>query len=112
MNITINGRKTTFSGQNITITNGKVIIDGKEANVDEFATDKVFNIVVHGDVDSISGEFTDVTVEGSAGTISTISGDVEVNGDVDGNIKTVSGDVDVNGDVDGNVSTVSGDINN
>ena len=43
------------------------------------------------------------------GKIKTMSGDVDVDGNVSGDIQTMSGDVDC-GDVSGNIKTMSGGV--
>lgn len=102
--ITINGN--TFSGSNIIVTNGKVIINGKDVTPDS----KEINISVVGNIEQLKVDACNkVYVEGNVQSISTQSGDVEVSGDVDGSISTMSGDVDC-GHVKGSVSTMSGDI--
>lgn len=103
-NVTINGK--TYSGNNIIISNGKVIVDGAEqSEVLEH------NIVVNvtGDVQSLETTSGDVNVIGGVSNIQTTSGDVQCES-VSGDVKTVSGDVNVRGNVAGNVKTVSGDI--
>ena len=102
--ITINGN--TFSGSNIIVTNGKVLINGKDVTPDS----KEINISVVGNIEQLKVDACNkVSVEGNVQSISTKSGDVEVSGDVDGSISTMSGDVDC-GHVKGSVSTMSGDI--
>lgn len=102
--ITINGN--TFSGTNIIVTNGKVLINGKDVTPDS----KEINISVVGNIEHLKVDACNkVSVEGNVQSISTQSGDVEVSGDVDGSISTISGDVDC-GHVKGSVSTMSGDI--
>ena len=102
--ITING--DNFSGNNITMNGNKIFIDGKEHKT----TDKIVNILVHGDVKSITAPgANEVIVSGSCDIIKTTSGDIEVGGDV-GTITATSGDVKVDGEVGGNVTTMSGDV--
>lgn len=102
--ITINGN--TFSGSNIIVTNGKVLINGKDVTPDS----KEINISVVGNIEQLKVDACNkVSVEGNVQSISTKSGDVEVSGDVDGSISTMSGDVDC-GHVKGSVSTMSGDV--
>lgn len=87
-NMTINGK--TYSGNNIIISNGKVIVDGAEqSEVLEH------NIVVNvtGDVQSLETTSGDVQCESVSGDVKTVSGDVNVRGNVAGNVKTVSGDI-------------------
>lgn len=103
--IFVNG--VSYSGKSITIKNNQVIIDGK--NVDP-QDSKVITIVVEGDITHLNADRCDsISVTGSTGSISTMSGDVTVGGEVHGNVKTMSGDVDC-GDIGGEVSTMSGDI--
>lgn len=102
--ITINGN--TFSGSNIIVTNGKVLINGKDVTPDS----KEINISVVGNIEQLKVDACNkVNVEGNVKSISTQSGDVEVSGDVDGSISTMSGDIDC-GHVKGSVSTMNGDI--
>ncbi len=102
--ITINGN--IYSGNSIVVTNGKVIINGKDVTPDS----KEINISVVGDIEQLKVDACNkVSVEGSVKSISTLSGDVEVSGDVDGSISTMSGDVDC-GHVQGSISTMSGDV--
>lgn len=102
--ISINGN--TYSGSNIVVTNGKVIINGKDVTPDS----KEINISVEGHIDELKIDACNkVSVVGSVKSLATQSGDVEVVGDVDGNIKTMSGDVDC-GMVGGSISTMSGDV--
>lgn len=102
--IIING--ISYSGNNITIQNGKVIVDGKNLTPE----DKEINILIEGNIDSVKVDYcNELLIKGDAGNISTVSGDVSVLGKVTGSIMTTSGDVDCT-TISGNVSTVSGDI--
>ena len=102
--IKINGN--IHSGNSIVITNGRVVINGKDVTPDS----KDINISVVGDIEQLKVDYCNkVSIEGSVKTIATQSGDIEVTGDVDGNISTMSGDVDC-GHVQGSVSTMSGSI--
>lgn len=103
-NISINGTK--YQGNNIVVSNGKVIIDGKDFTPDT----KQINISVEGNIEELNVDTCDkVTVTGNVKHIFTTSGDVDVNGNVAMGIQTVSGDVDC-GDVSGSISTVSGSV--
>lgn len=109
--VSVNGKRLSVSGQDISIVNDQIIVDGKVLDLDEYGKNtKVFNIVIEGDVQSVSGAFADIKVTGNVGSASSTSGDVTVDGDVTGSVNSVSGDVRVNGSISGNVSTVSGDI--
>ncbi len=102
--ININGKE--YSGSNLQIVNGIVKIDGKVVE----SHDKKINIYVTGDITMLSVDSCDsLEITGEVKSVSSISGDVVINGNVDGNINTVSGDVKCRNH-DGNATTVSGDI--
>jgi hypothetical protein len=50
--ITVNGRKISFTGSNMTITNGKVFVDGKLMQGTE-QNEKEINIIVEGNIDKL-----------------------------------------------------------
>ncbi len=100
--ITINGRQ--FTGRNVSISNGKITVDGATQE-GELAGD--INVVVHGDIDKLENSCGTVTAN-NVGSINTQSGDVEC-GNVSGSVKTMSGDIEC-GNVGGNIDTMSGDI--
>lgn len=103
--ISVNG--IPYHGNNISVINGRVIIDG----VDVTSEQKVINITVYGDLQCINGEFSTITVHGNVTNgIKNGSGDISITGNVNGNIKTGSGDVNIEGSVTGDVETGSGDI--
>lgn len=109
--VKINGKTYKVEGH-ISIINGEIFANGKKVvNYEELDTDqKTINIAVEGDVEEIDVEVCDtITVSGNVKNIKTMSGDVDVQGCVEGDIKTMSGDVDC-GDVGGDVSSMSGDI--
>jgi hypothetical protein len=107
--IVINGK--TYFGNSISISNGKVIIDGKESEPGE-SNGKIINITVTGNVEKLVVDVCDkISISGSVNSIKTVSGDVDVSGNVAGSINTMSGDVDC-GQVSGSVSTMSGNIKN
>lgn len=102
--INING-STFYGGRNITINNGRVIIDGKDLTPDA----KNISIQVNGDVHEMSVDACNqVDIHGSVGQISTLSGDVICHA-VSGDVNTMSGDVRCQ-NVGGSVKTMSGDI--
>lgn len=104
--VKING--VSYNGNNVTIINGKVIVDGKDMTPDA----KNITIHVDGDISKLSVDICDkLSVTGNVNDLSTVSGDVSVGGNVGQNVKTVSGDVKC-GNIAGKVTTVSGDIKN
>jgi hypothetical protein len=60
--ININGKTIHTNGSSISINNNQLYIDGKLQDQGDV---KVFNITVEGDVGSISGGFSDITVGGN-----------------------------------------------
>ncbi|MCK9445694.1 hypothetical protein M0Q50_02250 [bacterium] len=104
-NITINGNNIV--GRNITITNNKIIIDGKDVSPDS----KTIDIKIEGDIENFEVDYCNkIEIIGNTKDIRTSSGDVDITGNVTGNINTSSGDVDIAGDVQGSINTSSGDV--
>jgi len=108
----INGKRFDLgsAARNVSVVNGKVIVDGKHIDLDGFADTPVFNITIEGNVDKVDGEFSTVKVIGNTGDVKTMSGDVRVEGDVVGSVSTMSGDAKIKGNVGGSVKSMSGDI--
>lgn len=103
--VTINGK--TYIGNNIIVSNGKIMIDEKNVTSD----DKVINITVNGNIDSLKVDTCNkLEIIGNVTNVNTVSGDVDINGDVNGSIQTVSGDIKCK-NVGGSINTLSGDIN-
>ncbi len=106
MAVIINGVRIS-GGNNITIRNGRVIVDGADVT----PSDKQINIAVQGNVTRLEVDCCDrIGIAGSAGAVSTQSGDVEVRGDITGSVNTMSGSVECGGSISGNVSTMSGSV--
>jgi hypothetical protein len=102
--IRING--VTISGNSIQVKNGSIFVDGK---VVETGDAKQIRIEVDGSIERLNADSCDsITVSGSAGSVSTMSGDVTC-GNVEGAVSTMSGDIRC-GNIGGSVSTMSGDI--
>lgn len=100
--VIIGGR--TFSGQNVSINNDIVTVDGVEQDGTLSAPIYV-NITGH--VEELHNSSGTVTAD-YVGSISTQSGDVNCK-DVGGSVSTMSGDVHCD-HVTGSVSTMSGDV--
>ncbi len=101
-------RRISITGRNISISNGKIIVDGKEIDTGD---DKNIVLEVTGDVGKIEADIcAQITVTGNAGAITTSQGDIKVQGDVDGSLQTSQGDIEVGGSVNGNATTSMGDI--
>ena len=103
-NININGK--SYIGNSLIISNGKVIVDGKDVSPES----KTITIQVDGNIAQLNVDNANkVSVIGNVEKLSTMSADVEVSGMVKGNISTMSGDVEC-GDVHGGISTMSGNV--
>lgn len=107
--VTVNGNVFQTNGSSFSINgNGNVIINGETVLTVESKNIEV-NIV--GDVENLQTTSGDINVEGVVnGSVKTVSGDIQVKGGVTGDVQTVSGDVK-SPQISGNVKTVSGNIN-
>jgi hypothetical protein len=106
--IRINGK--TFHGNSVVVNNGRIIVDGKPVDDNDIVQSKNISIVVEGDINEIKADVVDtITVHGSAKTIKTTNGDVEIGGDVSGDIDTTNGNIKC-GNVGGSVKTLNGNI--
>lgn len=109
--IVINGNRFHYNG-NLSIINGKYYVDGKEVkDWSEFTKDqKEISITIEGNVNKLDVDCCDmIHVNGNVGKVKATSGDIEIEGNVDGDVQTVSGDICC-GNVGGDASTVSGNI--
>jgi len=120
--ITLNG--VMYTGNSLIVkADGTVIIDGvvQDGAINGYDICIDVDGDVDGDVERIETTSSYVScrdasrVETVSGgvyccDVQTVSGDVDVSGDVLCDIKTTSGDVSVDGSVGGSVTTMSGDI--
>jgi hypothetical protein len=105
--VAINGVTITTSDKScsISVRNGRVVVDGEDVTPDT----KEITVSVQGDVSMLEVDVCEkVSITGSAGTISTKSGDVQC-GDVTGDVHTNSGDVHC-GAIAGSIKTKTGDV--
>lgn len=108
--LTINGKPYEIPECNnyISVDKKRVILNGKE-----FKKFKEKEIYISSEGDIINLEVytcKTIIVNGNVEALRTGSGDVYVEGNVNGDINTTGGNVKCNGSIGGNVSTVSGDI--
>jgi len=101
--ITVNGQ--TFVGNNVSVVNGEVIVDGKKVAAPE---GKVINIAVQGDIESLKVDRGSVNVTGSVGSVAVTQGDVECGG-VKGKVEIDQGNLEC-GDIFGDVSVNMGNV--
>lgn len=74
--VTINGK--TYSGNNIVVSNNKVIIDGKDITPDS----KQININVEGNITDLKVDCCDkISIKGNVGSTTSFSGDLFKKGD-------------------------------
>ena len=109
MKITSNGSRVVidgrvFSGNNVSISNGKVVIDGVAQDGDLTGP---INVEVHGDIQSLDNGQGDVKAY-NIGSVKIGQGDIEC-GDIKGDAKTGMGDIRCSV-VHGNAKTGMGDI--
>lgn len=112
--VTVNGVR--IPGRSVSMTNGVLFVDGKryEEKADDGAAIhyKELTLVISGNVrGSVSTTSGKVQVSGGCETAKSVSGDVEIEGDVSGDVSSISGDVRVTGSVTGKASSVSGRVN-
>ena len=118
--VTINGK--TYVGNNVMVSNGKVIIDGTPyddndnkgiyinvtGDISYFKVDRCNEITITGNVKEFKNGSGDVRIGGDVDTVSCGSGDIDIQGNAQ-TIETGSGDVKVLGSVM-SVVTSSGNI--
>lgn len=105
-NVTINGINITGSANSVVIKNNKVYVDGKDVTPSE----KEINIEVHGNVNSINADSVSrIVITGNTEYAKTMSGSIDVHGNVLGDASTMSGDIRC-GNINGSVKTISGNI--
>ena len=113
MKIIRNGNcRTIIGGGTVTITDGKVTVNGKTVEGLEGSDDeKVINITIEGDVDRLEVDYCkSIKVTGNAKRVHTSYGDIEIGGDVSGDVHTNMGGITC-GNVEGDCHTNMGSIN-
>ena len=109
--ITINGNN--YSGNSISVANGKIIVDGKDVTPDS----REINIIVKGDINELTVDSCNkVSITGNVKNVTLKSGDIDIAGNVTDSIQTVSGNVGCGnvgygyGNVGGSIATMSGNV--
>ena len=94
-------------GQTIVVHDNKIIVDGKDVTPDT----KEIHITVSGRVEHLTADICNqISITGDTGSVSTQTGNIKVDGNVNSCVRTISGNVHAKGKIVGNISTVSGDI--
>lgn len=108
-----NGKTVMVNGGTMTITNGKILIDGKPLSELEVVdvNEKVINITIQGNVERLEVDYCkQITINGDCKRVKTQNGNIDISGDVDGDVHTSMGSITC-GNVNGDVHTSMGNIN-
>ena len=95
--------------KSISTSYGRGNVNIQIGNCSVTSGDPVVNISVEGDAGDVNNVAGDVNVSGNCKTIKTTSGDIKA-GNVNGGVSSISGDIEISGNVGGDVKTTSGDI--
>lgn len=105
--ININGK--SYKGNNVTISNGEVWIDGKLAD-DINKDEKIINITISANIQKLDiDNCNKLEINGNCKDVTSKNGDIKINGSVDGNVNSKNGNI-VCGKVSGDVETKNGNI--
>ena len=97
-----------YEGKSISITDGKVIIDGKRVDT---GNAKEIKIEVHGDIEVLDVDICDyVTVDGNVGDVKLSQGDITIKGSAMDSVTNSQGDITIGGDLNGDAKNSMGNI--
>lgn len=88
----VNGRYVNLTGQNITITDGGIFVNGKPLEEFDESQVPVLRIEITGNVESLTTENGEVTVNGRVGTVVSKNGNVMC-GKIMGDCDTKNGNI-------------------
>ena len=88
----VNGRYVNLTGQNITITDRGMFVNGKPIEEFDDSQVPVLRIEITGNVESLTTENGEVTVNGRVGTVVSKNGNVNCQ-TVEGNVESKNGNV-------------------
>ncbi|WP_338978163.1 hypothetical protein [Fusobacterium nucleatum] len=95
-----------IKGNNISIINNKIFVDGKEIETEE----KVINIIVEGNLDKLEVDCCNsIKVNGVTKDVEVSNGNITISGDVKGNVNNINGNI-IAKVINGNCKTINGDI--
>jgi hypothetical protein len=104
--VTINGKN--YKGNNVSVINNEVFIDGKRADQTEDA--KVINITIEGSIQELDVDYCDkLEITGDCGSVTSKNGNIQVKGNVSGDVTNKNGNI-VCRDVGGDAETKNGDV--
>ena len=102
----IKNSSISIEGNNVSIINNKIFVDGKEIETEE----KVINIIVEGNLDKLEVDCCNsIKVNGITKDIEVSNGNIAISGDVKGNVNNVNGNI-IAKVINGNCKTINGDI--
>lgn len=104
----VNGRYVNLTGQNITITDRGMFVNGKPIEQFDESQVPVLRIEITGNVESLTTENGEVTVNGRVGTVVSKNGNVNCQ-TVEGNVESKNGNV-MCGKIMGDCDTKNGNI--
>lgn len=90
----VNGRYVNLTGQNITITDRGMFVNGKPLEEFDDSQVPVLKIEITGNIESLTTENGEVTVNGRVGTVISKNGNVDCQ-TVEGNVESKNGNVTV-----------------
>ena len=84
----IKNSSISIEGNNVSIINNKIFVDGKEIETEE----KVINIIVEGNLDKLEVDCCNsIKVNGVTKDIEVSNGNIAISGDVKGNVNNING---------------------
>lgn len=104
----VNSRYVNLTGQNITITDRGMFVNGKPIEEFDDSQVPVLKIEITGNVESLTTENGEVTVNGRVGTVVSKNGNVNCQ-TVEGNVESKNGNV-MCGKIMGDCDTKNGNI--
>lgn len=104
----INGRYVNLTGQNITITDRGMFVNGKPLEEFDESQVPVLKIEITGNVESLTTENGEVTVNGRVGSVVSKNGNVNCQ-TVEGNVESKNGNV-MCATIKGDCETKNGNI--
>lgn len=104
----VNGRYVNLTGQNITITDRGMFVNGKPLEEFDDSQVPVLKIEITGSIESLTTENGEVTVNGRVGTVVSKNGNVNCQ-TVEGNVESKNGNV-MCGKIMGDCDTKNGNI--
>lgn len=106
--ITVNG--ITYHGDNVTIKNNQVWVDGIRQFDGKEIDEKIINITIDSNIENLHIDNCDkIKITGDCGSVVSKNGNIQTKGNVHGDVISKNGNI-VCRDVNGNVETKNGNI--